>query len=72
MRLLSLPATTLLHSACLETCSLEDVLKPEQRAPGGRLAALDVRRMALVLEKYHELEKASAFASMHKSKQSEV
>lgn len=51
--------------------SLEDVLKPEQRAPGGRLAALDVRRMALVLEKYHELEKASAFASMHKSKQSE-
>ena len=28
--------------------------------------------MALVLEKYRELDKASAFSSMHKSKQAEV
>jgi hypothetical protein len=48
------------------------VLKAEERAPGGRFAALDLQRLALLLGKYRELERASGFAAMHKSKQAEV
>lgn len=52
-------------------CSLEDLLSPELRAEP-RLAALDLRRLVLVLPKYRELDKASGLAGMHKSKQAEV
>lgn len=51
---------------------LEDVLTAEARAPGGRFAALDLQRVALLLGKYREVERASGFAAMHKSKQAEV
>ncbi|GAB4817780.1 hypothetical protein N2152v2_004826 [Parachlorella kessleri] len=51
--------------------SLEELLKPELRGGGGKYAALDLRRVALVLDKYRELDRASGYASMHKSKQAE-
>jgi hypothetical protein len=54
----------------LPCCSLEELLLPEQRA--GKYGALNLRRCLLVLEKYKELDKASRFAGMHKSKQAEV
>lgn len=50
-------------------CSLEEVAQPEARE--GKYAAVDLRRLALVLERYRELERGSGFAGMHKSRQSE-
>lgn len=49
--------------------SLEEVAQPEARE--GKYAAVDLRRLALVLERYRELERGSGFAGMHKSRQSE-
>ncbi|KAL4430682.1 hypothetical protein ABPG75_005938 [Micractinium tetrahymenae] len=53
--------------------SLEELLQPEQRpgVAGGKYAALDLRRVCLVLDKYQELDRASGFAGMHKKGQAE-
>lgn len=50
--------------------SLEDLLRPELRA-SPKYACLDLGRVARVLDKYAELDKASGYRSMHKSKQAE-
>ena len=52
--------------------TLEAVLAPGATSPGGPYGGLDLRRLGLILEKYRELPAASAFAGLHKSKQSEV
>lgn len=71
---LKLPLPTNACSRCSSPplpCSLEDLLKPELRR-GPRYAALDLRRAAIVLDKYREVDKASGLAGMHKSKQAEA
>lgn len=47
-------------------CSLEELLRPELRE--GKYGGLDLRRVALVLDKYRELDRHSSFSGMHKSK----
>ena len=64
------PSPELSTEHCAMFCSLEELLKPELR--GGKYSALDLRRVALVLDKYRELDRASGYASMHKSRQAEV
>lgn len=51
-------------------CSLEELLRPELR--DAKYAALNLRRVALVLDKYRELDRSSGYAAMHRSKQAEV
>lgn len=66
------PHTTSPHTTPLR--SLEELLQPEQQpgAAGGKHAALDLRRLCLVLDKYRELDRASGFAGMHRKGQAEV
>ncbi|PRW58081.1 exocyst complex component SEC15A [Chlorella sorokiniana] len=50
--------------------SLEELLRPELRT-SPKYACLDLGRVARVLDKYAELDKASGYRGMHKSKQAE-
>ena len=55
---------------CALPRSLEEILDPGKAA--GKYAPLHLRRLAMVLAKYAELDKASKFHAMHKSRQAEV
>lgn len=50
--------------------SLEELLRPELRE--GKYAALNLRRVGLILDKYRELDRHSSYSAMHRSKQAEV
>eukprot|EP00887_Chlorella_sp_A99_P005321 scaffold1.g5321.t1 len=51
-------------AGCLDALALPDLRV-------GKYAALNLRRVVLILDKYRELDRASGFKSMHKSKQAE-